>query len=214
MDFDLATHLGAISRRVETLQYQGIAAKAVVLSRVYPTDADDLWEALTTPDRLRRWFLPVSGDLKLNGRYQFEGNAGGVITVCEPPRRLEATWEFAGGKSWVIATLAPEGQGTRFELRHIAPVDDHWKTFGPGAVGVGWDLGFLGLARHVDAPEAARPPEANPDWMASPEALALYRSTSTAWADAAIADGEDEATARQSAERTRKFYSGEPTTGD
>lgn len=69
-----------------------------------------LWEATTTPERLARWFLPVEGDLKLGGRYQLEGNAGGTITRCDPPEALDMTWEFGGGTSWVNLRLAPDGQ--------------------------------------------------------------------------------------------------------
>ena len=44
-----------------------------------------MWDACTDPERIGRWFLPVSGDLRLGGRYQLEGNAGGEILRCEPP---------------------------------------------------------------------------------------------------------------------------------
>ena len=56
----------------------------VILARTYDTTIDDLWDACTNPDRIPRWFLPISGDLRLNGRYQLEGNAGGTIERCEP----------------------------------------------------------------------------------------------------------------------------------
>ncbi len=35
-------------------------------------------------------------------------------------------------------------------LEHIAHVEgDLWDRFGPGAVGVGWDLALMGLARYL-----------------------------------------------------------------
>ena len=58
----------------------------VVASRSYDTDIDDLWEAITNAERIPRWFLPITGELRLGGRYQLQGNAGGTITACEPPR--------------------------------------------------------------------------------------------------------------------------------
>ena len=85
------------------------------------------------------------------GRPRFHGNAGGEITRCEPPRLLSVTWEFGGGVSWLTVTLAddPAG-GTQLELEHLAPLEsDHSDRFGPGAVGVGWDLALVGLARHL-----------------------------------------------------------------
>ena len=95
MKFDVASHLGAVTRTVSSLEVDGKPARAVTLERSYDTTAKDLWEALTNAERLPRWFLPVTGDLKLNGRYQLEGNAGGMITTCEPPERLGLTWSLA-----------------------------------------------------------------------------------------------------------------------
>lgn len=209
MAFDLAAHFGSVTRSVRNLERDGQPVKVVALSRIYDTDAADLWDALTTPARLRRWFAPVSGDLRLEGRYQVEGNAGGTITECEPERRFAATWEFGDAVSWIVVTITPDGAGTRFELEHIAPLSPHWTTYGPGAVGVGWDLGLMGLARHIDDPAAERPPEAVPEWMASAEAKAFIRDTSGDWGRAAIAAGEPPDAALAAAEATRQFYTGE-----
>ena len=92
MSLDLAAHLHGMTRTVRNLERDGKPAKAVIASCVYDTDAADLWNALTDAKRIPRWFLPVSGDLKLGGRYQFEGNAGGTITECVPQKRIGATW--------------------------------------------------------------------------------------------------------------------------
>jgi uncharacterized protein YndB with AHSA1/START domain len=212
--FDLSAHLGCMTRAVRSTTHEGKPAKALVAARVFPTDPEDLWEALTTPARLRRWFLPVTGELRLGGRYQLEGNASGTITTCEPPRRLAVTWEFGGETSWVTVTLSPEGGQTRLDLEHVADATtpkaaELWAQFGPGAMGVGWDLGLMGLARHLADPSLEQPPEASQDWLVSDEAKQLYRTTSVAWAEAAIADGEPEVDARSAAERTRAFYAGE-----
>ena len=57
--------------------------RVAVARRTYPTDQADLWDCLTNAERIPRWFLPVSGELVEGGRYQTEGNAGGVIEkVC------------------------------------------------------------------------------------------------------------------------------------
>ena len=109
MPFDLAAHLGLVTRTVRNLERDGKPVKAIIASCVYDTDAADLWDAVTNAERLPRWFLPVSGDLRLGGRYQFTGNAGGKITECVPQKRLAATWEFGGGVTWVTVTLSPEG---------------------------------------------------------------------------------------------------------
>ncbi|GAM97495.1 Aha1 domain protein [alpha proteobacterium U9-1i] len=210
MNDEIAALVGAVAREVRDGERDGEPVRTVVAARIYDTNIEDLWDALTNADRIPRWFAPISGDLKLGGRYQIQGNAGGTITRCEPPRELAATWEFGGGMSWLEISLRPEGADrARLELRHIAPVDPHWEKYGPGAVGVGWDLGLFGLVRHLQNPDAARPPEGDPSWMATPEAKSFMTLSSADWGRADIANGEAEATARNAAELTRKFYCGE-----
>ena len=157
MDQDVIDKIGAVRREVRTCERDGRPARAVVAERTYDTTVDDMWDAITNPERIPRWFLPVSGELKLGGRYQLEGNAGGEVTTCEPPTHLAVTWEFGEAVTWLDVRLseAPEG-GTRLRLEHVAPVDDlgHWDQFGPGAVGIGWDLGLLGLAEYIRTGEA------------------------------------------------------------
>jgi uncharacterized protein YndB with AHSA1/START domain len=209
MPFDAIAFAGAVVRNVKSVERDGKPAKAVIAAATYDTSVEDLWNAISTPARIGRWFLPISGELRLGGRYQLEGNAGGTITDCEAPRHFSTTWEFGGQTSWVEVQLVSRGPGaTRLELTHVALVDDSfWPTYGPGAVGVGWDLGLLGLQRHIENPEAERPPEAVAEWATSPEALEFYRRASAAWGQAAEADGM--ANAMEAAENTRKFYSGE-----
>ena len=112
-----------------------------------------MWDACTNPLRIPRWFLPVSGDLRLGGRYQLEGNAGGTIERCDPPRGFTATWEFGGRVSWIEVRVTAGADGrTRLEIEHLAPLDAAgWAEFGPGAVGVGWDMALVGLAIHLSS---------------------------------------------------------------
>lgn len=209
MSIDALAYAGAVVRSVRSVERDGKPAKAVVATATYPTSLEDLWDAVTTPERIRRWFLPVSGELKLGGRYQLEGNAGGTITQCDAPRFFATTWEMGGQTSWLEMQLSSRSAGeATLELTHIAIVDDaFWPTYGPGAVGVGWDLGLLGLQRHIESPTSEKPPEGDPAWVTSPEALEFYRRSSTAWGRAAAEDGMENA--MEAAENTRKFYSGE-----
>ena len=155
---DLGRVIGAVTREVTDREYEGKPAKVVVAKRTYDTTPDDLWDALTNAERIPRWFLPVSGDLRLGGRYQLKGNAGGTITQCEPPKALGVTWEFGGQTSWVNVRLtARAAERTELELEHMAHVpDEFWDQYGPGAVGVGWDLALMGLGEHVENPGATR----------------------------------------------------------
>ena len=213
MNIDPAETIGAVVRKVASREHLGKPARVVVAGRRYDTDIDDLWDALTNAERIPRWFLPISGELRLGGRYQFRGNAGGEITRCEPPRLLSVTWEYGAEVSWLNVTLAADGPGTRLELEHIAHVpDDRWDQFGPGAVGVGWDLGLMGLAKHL-ASGAAVDPAAAFAWQTSEEGKAHMRACSEAWGRASIAAGTNEAAALAAARRTSAFYTGEPAGG-
>jgi len=212
MPISALDYAGAIVRSVKSVDRDGKPAKAVVATATYATSIEDLWDAITTSARIKRWFLPINGDLKLGGRYQLEGNAGGTITKCDPPHAFASTWEMGGQTSWIEVRLSAVNTGTALELTHTAIVDDaFWPTYGPGAVGVGWDLGLLGLQRHIESPAVERPPEADTTWPTSPEALDFYRRASTAWGKAAEADGM--VNAMEAAENTRKFYSGEAPPG-
>jgi uncharacterized protein YndB with AHSA1/START domain len=203
-----AKYLGIELRQYVEREHEGKPARVVVATRTYDTDRADLWEALTSPERLPRWFTPIEGDLRLGGRYQLKGNAGGTITRCDPPEALDVTWEFGGGMSWVTLRLAASGKATRLTLEHLvhaSDVDEHWAQFGPGAVGVGWDLAFLGLARHVDTGEGVSHEDAE-RWAGSVEGKAFARQSAAAWADAHVAGGEREEVARPMAQRTAAFY--------
>lgn len=209
MTSDIPSLIGAVTREVREVERAGQKARIVVAARSYDTSVEDLWDAISNKERLPRWFAPVTGDFKLGGAYAVQGNASGTITRCEPPRELALTWEFGGGVSWVEVSLRPDGEGAHLELKHTAYPEAHWEQFGPGAVGIGWELGLMGMARHLEDPSAARPPEGAEEWMASPEAKHFIRLSAEGWRDAAIKAGDDAAWAAASAERTRKFYSGE-----
>jgi uncharacterized protein YndB with AHSA1/START domain len=179
---DLIEELGKVDRSVDD--------HVVELRRTYGAPLEAVWDACTNPERIPRWFLPVSGDLRPGGRYQLEGNAGGEIRACEPPRRLELTWEFGGQSSVLELDLAPAGEATELVLRQTVPDDDHWATYGPGAVGVGWDLALIGLASHLAG--------ADPDRGAPPPVEAM-RESAAAWGEAHDAPGAAEMAARTSA---------------
>ena len=111
MNLDVEEHLDAADRSVSVLERDGKPARAVTLSRSYATTLEDLWDAVTNGDRLPRWFLPVTGELRPGGRYQLEGNAGGSITACGRPWHLALTWEFGGDVSWVEIRFSQGGAG-------------------------------------------------------------------------------------------------------
>jgi uncharacterized protein YndB with AHSA1/START domain len=208
----LRSVIGAEFREVADGERDGAPVKIMVAARTYETDPEDLWDALTNAERIPRWFSPVTGDFKLGGRYQIQGNAEGTILRCEPAKVLDITWEFAGGMSWVVVTLAPDGEGTKLTLEHVMLARDmeheHWQKYGPAAVGVGWDLSFLGLGLHLANGGEEKLAEQDPAWMATEEAKTFMLGSAAAWGDAHIASGETPETARRMADNTAKFYTG------
>jgi uncharacterized protein YndB with AHSA1/START domain len=210
---DVQQQIDAVRRRVGRREVQGGEVRVVGLGQTYDVPVDHLWAALTDPERVPQWFLPVSGELRLGGRYRLENHAGGTIERCDPPHSFLATWEYGGDVSRVEVRLTRQGEGrTRFELDHLDPDDDaKWAEFGPGAVGVGWDMALVGLSLHLSTGAAVDPAEAMA-WFGSPEGLAFVRGSSEAWYEANTAGGEDPATARAAADRTAAAYTGaDPT---
>jgi uncharacterized protein YndB with AHSA1/START domain len=197
--------LAAVSRAVEDAEREG-PYKAVIASEVYPSPPADVWDALTDPERLSRWFLPVTGDLELGGSYQLEGNAGGEVLECEPEERFLVTWVFDGNVSWVEVTLTAEGDGTRMRLAHTCQAaNPFWDQFGPGATGVGWESGMLGLALHLrdgDAVDRA----AVEAWTTGEDGFRFARGSAAAWGEADAAGGEDPDVAARRAGEVATFY--------
>ena len=210
MAIDVLRQIGGVTRAISSREVEGQLARVIVASRVYDTDRADLWDALTNIERIPRWFLPVSGDLRLGGHYQFEGNAGGDIVACDPPEHFKVTWGMQGQVSWVDITLAEQAGGrTMLRLEHIAHVpDDMWNEYGPGAVGVGWDGGLLGLGLYL-AGDSSVTPETAAEWHTTPDGRDFFSQSSAAWAAASIDAGTPPDQARAAAARTTAFYLGE-----
>jgi uncharacterized protein YndB with AHSA1/START domain len=209
-DIDVLRYIGLVTREIHTREYEGRPARVLLATCAYDTTIDDVWDAITNSERIRRWFLPISGDLRLGGCYQLQGNASGQITACDPPRMLDLTWEFGGQVSWVQVRLTERSDGgTSLRLEHIAHVpDDLWNQYGPGAVGVGWDLAMLGLGRHLETGAAVDPQQAA-EWPTTEVGKDFVSRSSDEWSRASIAAGTQEAAAREAAERTTAFYTGQ-----
>jgi hypothetical protein len=113
--------------------------------------------------------------------------------------------------TWIELRLTrdPDG-GTLFELEHVAHVDDEkWLEFGPGAVGIGWELALSALALHLDSGEAVDP-AAGMAWTVSDEGREFMTLSSEAWYDANIAAGTDPDQARAAADRCLAAYTTPP----
>jgi uncharacterized protein YndB with AHSA1/START domain len=185
----------------------GTVTRTVVVRRAFPATVEDVWDACTTAERINRWLMPVSGELRPGGRYQLEGNAGGEILSCEPPRLLRVTWVMGEGPaSEVEVRLSPgDGRETVLELAHTAVVDPQfWTRYGPGAVGVGWDLALLGLFLYLSTGRDR--PEDPAAWAANPDAREFITRSSEAWGVASSQAGASEAEAAAAVAETTAFY--------
>jgi uncharacterized protein YndB with AHSA1/START domain len=100
----------------------------------FDTGIDDLWGALTDPDRLARWYGEVEGELSQGGeftvRIALAGERAGRVEACEPPQHLLLEMrdpEARPGqpeRTVIEARLISEGAQTRlvWEIRGL-PVD-------------------------------------------------------------------------------------------
>ncbi len=177
---DIASHLNAISRKVEVLPpADGLGERvSVLLRRGYDAPIGDVWDALTQPDHIKRWFMPISGELRVGGSFQLEGNAGGEILACEPPRRFRVT--FGGPTSLVEVRLTAQGEsGALLELEHTVPIEMAQSGAGALYVGPGWDGALLGLDLFLRG-EAIGDPVAAAN---SSEAVEFSRQSVLAWAE-------------------------------
>jgi uncharacterized protein YndB with AHSA1/START domain len=202
---DIVSQINDTHRQVGNRRIPAGEGRTVLLRRRYGAPIEDVWNACTDPDRINRWFLPVTGDLHPGGTYQLKGNAGGEILHCQPPHRLTVTWVFGDTPaSEVEVRLFPGGVGeTLFELEHAAVVDPKlWGEYGPGAVGVGWDLTMLGLSMHLDGES----PEDLAAWNETPEATECIVQSSRAWGAVHQAAGATASQAAAARENTTNFY--------
>lgn len=207
MNADMWTSLGTVDRSLHTGTRDGQEVRVLVVEKQYDAARPEVWHAVTTAERIARWLAPVSGELVLGGRYQIEGNAGGTVRRCEEPELLEVTWEFGGGVTWVVVTLTEDDAGTLLRLEHTAPLDETVSNeFGPGAVGIGWEMGLGGLRLHLADPEAPRP---DPDYT-DPGYSAFVHASGTAWAETDAAAGTDPEQANAAAERCIAAYTALP----
>jgi uncharacterized protein YndB with AHSA1/START domain len=91
----------------------------VVRELVLPAPPEEVWDALTDPERLREWFaneVEWDGD-ELVYRWDDGDERRARIDEAEEPRRLGFTWgDGAGGETHVTFELEEAEQGTRLTV--------------------------------------------------------------------------------------------------
>ncbi len=99
----------------------------IVREIVLPAPREEVWEALTDPDRLEDWFAnTVEVDLRPGGGARFGWGNGeerhATFTEVEPGRRLAFDWDDDGE---VEFTLDDAAGGTRLTVIESSP---SWST--------------------------------------------------------------------------------------
>jgi len=122
----------------------GAAPLAVRFERTYPTSAADLWDALTTPERVGRWLGTLTGDLRAGGDFHLDtsdpadspdedSRNWGRVLECESGRRLLLTWEATGqATSQVQVTTSAVGQRALLTLEHRDLPEASARGYGAG----------------------------------------------------------------------------------
>jgi uncharacterized protein YndB with AHSA1/START domain len=183
---DIARQIAAIGRHVEILAAGGETV-SVTLTRRYDAERADVWDALTDPDRISRWMMPISGDLRVGGTFSLEGNASGEILTCDEPDHLVIT--FGGPTSIVDLRLTTEGEQTLLSFDHSVPLALAGGAAGALYVGPGWDGALLALGLYLSGEVAADPVAA----ANSPEGQEFCARSVDAWVAVLEASGTADA---------------------
>jgi len=137
-----------------------VGGAGVVRMKVrFETGVDDIWSAITDPQRLAHWYGTVDGDLHEDGAFTATVLASGWdgqghIDVCDPSRKLEVTmWEEDDRKHAVMAELVDEGSRTTLalEVRGVALEFLY-------AYGAGWHVHVEDLGAHLAGREYVHRP--------------------------------------------------------
>ena len=126
----------------------------------YDTDVDDLWAAVTDPERLARWYGKVEGDLRPGGAFTVYLESADLeaicrVDTCEPPRRVRITSRESDESAQhgtgpapfdqtIEATLTPDGPQTILAIEVRGLPLDKLEYYGAG-----WQVHAENLAAHV-----------------------------------------------------------------
>ena len=139
------------------------SAQTVTLQRQYRASVAELWNALTTPDRIARWYGTIIGPVPRAVGDEFRVDIGGgmirraVLERCEAPNALVYTW-WSGDDDPGLVQLQLESLGddeTSLRVQH-----DRLRPHRMIGYGGGWEHNLVALA---DAVGATREPEVSGD---------------------------------------------------
>jgi uncharacterized protein YndB with AHSA1/START domain len=117
-----------------SLESTADGAYIVTFDRVMQRSPEEIWSALTDPERLARWLGDVEVDLRVGGAFiiHFRSMSAvmtGQITALEPGRVIEYSWleNYGMPGSVVRWEIVPLRAGCRLTLTHRFPPGCHLK---------------------------------------------------------------------------------------
>jgi uncharacterized protein YndB with AHSA1/START domain len=115
--------------------------RSVRFEREYVAAVEDVWSAVTDPERLRRWLAAGGAVLepRVGGRFELWMSPGagetvwGTVLAIEPPRLLEVEWRYEGEDESVLRIeLEPRGERTLLVLDHRRLQEGQAAGYGAG----------------------------------------------------------------------------------
>ena len=130
---DVTQQINAVRRQVGTRVLEAGEARTVTVSQSYNAAVEDVWDACTNPERIPRWFLPITGDLRPGGRYQLQGNARRDDRALRPAEKLRR--HLGVRRPGELDRGAADGQSRRAGPSWRSSTSPMWTTSnGPSSV--------------------------------------------------------------------------------
>jgi uncharacterized protein YndB with AHSA1/START domain len=112
-----------------------------------PHAPEKVWRALTEPELLAQWLLPVIGlklergasfTFKTQAHGDWDGTVNCRVRDVDAPRKISYDWIVGDMATVVTFTLTPTAAGTHLHLVHSGFREDQKKNF--GGARYGWNM--------------------------------------------------------------------------
>lgn len=121
----------------------GFGSRAVMMARTVTSAVEEVWSAVTDPDRLPQWLGTPQGRLEPAQMFTLYG-ATCEIVVCQPPHRLEVSWTRAGETNTLRVGISSRPEGTEVVVEHAGIRNLALVGYGPS-----WEERLAHLEEHL-----------------------------------------------------------------
>lgn len=124
--------------------------RTVTAEATYPHPPARVWHAISDSGALAEWLMENDFRPEVGAEFtmttkpapRFDGTVRGVVTECDPPRRLAYTWVGGPIDTLVTFTLTPtDDGGTHLQLTHSG-FQGPWGVMTSFILGGGWTSGL------------------------------------------------------------------------